>query len=98
MMLLTACLTERRGPYQGLARIRPTIRMGGMGIIDLKIVTQTDFKVLGRTEIASLQKPAGEDAKPQLHLVEPGAMFGRKMEHVLVSRIAQECPPLYASA
>ena len=45
--------------------------MGGMGIIDLKIVTQTDFKVLGRTEVASFQKATGQDAKPQLDLIEP---------------------------
>jgi hypothetical protein len=59
MMLLTACLTEGRSPYQRLARVRPTIRMGRMGVIDLKKVTQPGFKIVGRTEVASLQQPAG---------------------------------------
>jgi hypothetical protein len=38
MTLLTTRVTERRGSDQGLARIRPMIRMGGMGVIDRKIV------------------------------------------------------------
>jgi hypothetical protein len=71
--------------------------MGGMGVIDLKIVTQTGFKVLGRTEIASFQKTTGQDTKPQLNLVEPGTMFGRKVEHMLMARITQERPPLHTS-
>lgn len=98
MTLLTTRLTERRGSYQGLARIRPTIRMGSMGVIDLKIVTQTGFKVLGGTEVAPFQKTPRQDAKPQLHLVEPGAMFGRKVEHMLMAWIAQERPPLHSAA
>ncbi len=69
-----------------------------MGVVDLEIVIQTGFKVLGGTEVASLQKPTGQDAKPQLNLVEPGAMFGRKMEHMLMARITQEGTPLHASA
>ena len=97
MTLLTTRLTERRGAHQGLPCIRPTIRMGGMGVIDLKIVTQTGFKVLGRTEIASFQKATGQDTKPQLNLVEPGPMFGRKVEHMLMARITQERPPLHTS-
>ena len=64
MPLLTTRLSERRGPYQGLARIRPTVWMGVMGVIDLKIVIQTGFEILGGTEITSLQKPPGQDAKP----------------------------------
>jgi hypothetical protein len=32
--------------------------MGRMGVIDLKKVAQPGFKILGRTEIASLEKPA----------------------------------------
>ena len=69
-----------------------------MGVVDLKIVRQAGFKSLGRIEIAALEKTPCEDAKPQFDLVEPGAMFGRKMEHMLVSRIAQERPPLGAAA
>ena len=94
MTLLTTRVTERRGPYQGLACIRPTVRMGVMGVVHLKIVIQTGFEVLDCTEITALQKPTGQDAKPQLNLVEPGAMFRRKVEHMLMARIAQEGTPL----
>ena len=97
MALLTSRLAERRGPYEGLARIGPTIRMGVVGVVDLKIIIQTGFKVLGGTVIASLKKPTGQDAKPQLNLVETGAMFGRKVKHMLMVRIEQEGTPLHTS-
>jgi len=71
MTLLTTRVAERRGPHQRLARIRPPIRMGVMGVVDLKIVLQARGKILGRTEIAALEKPTGQDAKPPCHLVEP---------------------------
>jgi len=64
MTLLTTRVAERRGPYQGLARIRPTIRMRVMGVVDRKIGIQTGGKILGRTAIASLKTPTGQDAKP----------------------------------
>jgi hypothetical protein len=54
--------------------------MGVMGIVDFKIVRQTGCAVLSGTEVASLEKATGQDAKPQLHLVEPGAMFRGKKE------------------
>ena len=69
-----------------------------MGVRDLKIVTQTGFKVLGGTEVAPFQKTPRQDAQPQLDLVEPGAMVGRKVEHMLMARIAQGRPPLHAAA
>src|SRR6266436_3673961 len=97
MPLLTSRLAERRSPHQGLTRIGPTIRMGVVGVVDFKIVLQTGGKILGRTAIASFEKSTGQDAQPQLHLVKPGAMFRRKMAHMLVSRIAQERPPLCPS-
>jgi len=33
--------------------------IGRAGVIDLKKVTQPGIKILGRTEIASLENPAG---------------------------------------
>ena len=69
-----------------------------MDIIDLQIIRQASFKIVGRIEIAALQKPAGQDAKPQLNLVKPGAMFGRKVEDMLMARITQEGPPLHTAA
>lgn len=71
MTLLTTRVAERCGPHQGLARIRPAIGMDVMGVVDLKIVFQARCKIVGRMEIAALEKPTGEDAKPQFHLVEP---------------------------
>ena len=71
MTLLTTRLAERRGSHQGLPRIRPTIRMGMMGVVDFKIRLQTGGKMLRGTEIATLEKPPGQDAKPQFDLVEP---------------------------
>jgi hypothetical protein len=72
--------------------------MGVMRVIDLKRVIQTGCEILGGTAIASLQKPTGQDTQPQLHLVEPRAMFRRKVEHMLMVRIAQEGTPLYPAA
>ena len=79
MTLLTTRLAERRGPHQRLARIRPPIRMGVMGIVEFQIVRQTLCKILGRIEIAALEKTPRQDAKPQLYLIQPGAMFWRKV-------------------
>jgi hypothetical protein len=33
--------------------------MSLMGVVDLEIVMETVFKILGRTEIISLEQPAG---------------------------------------
>src|SRR6266700_6908187 len=71
MTLLTTSATERCRSYQGLSRIRPAIRMGVMGVEDLKISRQARCKILGRIEIAALEKTPRQDAKPQFHLVEP---------------------------
>ena len=71
MTLLTTRWTERRRSHEGLTRIRPPIRMGVMGVVDLEIVRQAGFKIVGRIVIASFEKPTGQDAKPQLYLVEP---------------------------
>ena len=71
MTLLTTRATERGRSHQGLSRIRPPIRMGVMGIVDFKIVIQARFKIVGRIEIAALEKTPCQDAKPQFDLVEP---------------------------
>ena len=46
-------------PAQGLARIRPPIGMGVMGVVDCKIIRQARCKILGRMEIAAREKPTG---------------------------------------
>ena len=68
-----------------------------MGVIDFQMVIETGFKVFSRTEVASFQKSTCQDAKPQLHLIEPGAMLGRKVKHMLMGRIAEERTPLCAA-
>ena len=71
MTLLPTRLAKWRGSHQRLTRIRPTIRMGMMGVVDFKIRLQTGGKILRGTEIAALEKPTGQDAKPQFNLIEP---------------------------
>ena len=51
--------------------IGPAIRVGMMGVIDLQVGSQTGFKRVGRIESAPFEKPPGQDAAPQLDLVEP---------------------------
>jgi len=69
-----------------------------MGVIDLQVVSQPGYKRGGRIEIASLEKLPGQDAEPQLDLVEPGAVFRGKMEHMSMTRIAEKNPSLYTAA
>jgi len=61
-----------------------------MRVVDLEIFRQAGFKIVGRIVIATLQKTPRQNAKPQLHLIQPGAMFGRKVKDMLMGRIAQE--------
>ena len=80
-----------------MARIGPPIGMRVIGVVDLKIVRQARVKILGRSVIAALEKTPRQDAKPQLHLIEPGAVLGRKVKDMLVGRIAEKRTPLGAS-
>ena len=80
-----------------MSRIGPPIWMSVIGVVDLKIVRQARVKILGRSVIAALEKTPRQDAKPQLHLIEPGAMLGRKVKDMLMGRIAEERTPLGAS-
>src|SRR2546430_11063296 len=68
--------------------------MGVMRIVDIKVIEQTGFKVVGRTEVPTFEKTTRQDAQPQLDLIEPRAVFGRKVKHMLMRRIAEEGPPL----
>ena len=68
-----------------------------MGVVDLKIVLQAGCKILGRIVIAALEKTPRQDAKPQRHLIEPGAMLRWKVTHMFMGRITEERAPLGAS-
>ena len=65
-----------------------------MGVVDVQIIHQTGFKVLRGAKITPFQKTARQDAKPQLDLIQPGAMDGREVKHRCMRWITQECPPL----
>ena len=58
MTLLAAGLTEGRGAYQGLPRVRPAIGMGVMSIVPLQIGTQLGLKVYARTKITPFEETA----------------------------------------
>ena len=80
-----------------MSRIGPPRGMGVRGVLDFQIVTETGFKVFSRTAVASFQKSTCQDAQPQLPLIEPGAMLGRKVHPMRMGRIAEERPPLCAA-
>lgn len=61
-----------------------------MGVVNLQIVRQTRVKIVGRSVITALEEPPGHDTKPPLHLIQPGAVLGGKVEHMLMGRITQE--------
>ena len=61
-----------------------------MGVVDVKIIHQTGCKVVRRTEVATFQKTTRQDAQPQLDLIEPRAMSGRKVKHMLMRWLTQE--------
>ena len=67
-----------------------------MGVIDLKIVTQTGFKV-GRNRSCPFQKTPRKTLNHNSTWLSR-SMFGRKVEHMLMARIAQERPPLHRGA
>src|SRR4029450_2668134 len=96
LALLAAGLTKRRRPDQRLARIGTPIWVSVMGGGDLKTARQARLKILGLSVIAALEKTPLQDAKPQLHLIEPGAMLGREVKDMLMGRIAEERTPLGA--
>src|SRR4029434_6290694 len=80
--LLAPSLTEGGSTDQRLPCVGPAIRMGVMGVVDVKLIHQTGFQVLRGAKITPFQKTARQDAKPQLDLIQPGAMDGRKVKHM----------------
>jgi hypothetical protein len=70
--------------------------MGMTAVIVVDKGEQSRLEIRHRSEIAPFQKPPRQDTKPQLHLIEPGAMGRGKMEHMLVGRIREKGLPLLA--
>src|SRR5262245_21727771 len=77
-------LAKRRLAHQGLARVRPPIRVPLLKVVVLQIPPQTLLEFLEGGEVAPPQELPGQDAEEQLHLVQPGAMHGQVVEDVLV--------------
>lgn len=96
--LLAACLAERSGANQWLPGVRPAIGMGAVEIMVVKVSSQACDEFIGRCEVASFQEAPRQGAEPQFDLVEPRAMFGREMEHMLVFGVRQKVASLLASA
>ena len=69
-----------------------------MGVVALERVRQAGCTSVGRIDIASFENTTGQDAQPQLHLVEPGALCGRTMADMLRGRSTQERSPLPTAA
>src|ERR1039457_1693650 len=94
--LLTACLTKWSTTHQGCPGIGPTVRMGMPTVIVFDKRTEPSPEIRHRAKTAALQEPPFEDAKPQFHLIEPGAMRRSEVEHMHVGRISQKGFPLAA--
>ena len=73
-----------------MARIGPPIGMRVMGVVDFQIVGQAGVKIVDRRVIAALEKTPCQDAKPSFHLIEPGTVLGRKVQDMLVGRLAEK--------
>jgi hypothetical protein len=96
--LLAACLAEGSGANQRLPGVGPAIGMGAVSIMVVEVGDQARDEFLGRGEIAAFQEAACQGAEPQFDLVEPGAVFGREVEYVLVFGVRQKGASLLAGA
>jgi hypothetical protein len=94
--LLAARLAERSGADEGLSGVRPAVRVGAMGVVVVQVRSQACDEFLGRGEVAALEPATRQRAKPQFDLVEPRAVFGREVEHMLVFGVRQEGTSLLA--
>ena len=94
--LLSASLAERCCTNQGLAGVGPAIGMGAMGVVVHQVSGQACDEFLSRCEVAAFEESTRQGAEPQFDLIEPGAVLGREVEHMLVFGIGQEGASLVA--
>src|SRR5579871_3195898 len=73
-LLLASCLAEGRGAHQGLAGIRPAIRVGVPGVVVVQPAFQALLEVQGRGKVTAPQEPSGQNAEERFHLVQPRAV------------------------
>ncbi len=98
MTLLTACLAEGSGADQWLSSVGPAVRVGAVSVVVVEVRGQARDEVLGGCEVAAFQEATCQSAEPQLDLVEPGAVFGGVVEHMLVFGVGKEGATLRAGA
>jgi len=63
---------------QWFARVRPLewMRLAGVVVLDVRQDLPRQLRLRG--EVPPTEHPTLQDPKPQLHLVEPTAVFGRE--------------------
>lgn len=69
-----------------------------MSIVVVQVCGHACDEFLGRCEVAAFQEASSEGTEPQLDLVEPRTVLGRKVEDMLVIGVGQECASLLAGA
>ena len=82
---------------QRLARVGPGIGVRLMLVIVLNVFQDTSRQFLHRAELAAAQDPPRQDPEPDLDLIEPTAVLGGVIDHVLVCWVLQEGPALGAA-
>ena len=97
MLLLSACSAEWRVADERLAGVSPAIGMGVLIVVVVQELPQSRLEVLSRTKVALCKEPATENPEPKFDLIEPTAVLGREMEHVLVRWVAQKRSPFLAA-
>src|SRR5262245_56705041 len=78
-------LAQRRAAYQGLARVRPPIRVRLVLIVVLHVPPQALLELRHRGEVATPQELPRQHAEEQLDLVQPRPMHRQVVEDVLRS-------------
>ena len=89
-LLLSSCFAERCVANQGLTSIGPTVGMSPVEIVVVEEFAKPVLEILWRTEVPASKESAGQNTKPQFHLVQPRSVLGSEMKHVLVRRVCQE--------
>src|SRR5581483_6839578 len=92
--LLPACLAERCRTHQRLPGVCPPIRMRLLLVVLLQEPAQPLLELRRRGEVPPLEEAPGQHTEPQLHLVQPRSVLGRKHEAMGIVRVTQEGPPL----
>src|SRR6516164_1314629 len=79
---------------QRLARVRPLVGARLVPVVVPDVLQHPPRQLLRRAELPAPQQPPRQHPEPDLHLVQPAAVLGRVVHHVLVAAALQEGPPL----